>query len=289
MQEKTFTSFFKKNLKSMSPPSRLNQFSKNQNLLPQFLAPRSPTNKKFTKIASPISFPEIDSQVQLSTKQVLGSDLYEYTNKVVGLVDMIETAKLRKSPIKKVLGEKDEANMINKYRNIREKCLNNEIKLVRLLNELKEEVKNQGISEKTLSLAMEILSNFNMAYSCNDNNPLEFVKNILNKFCYLQQEELMGTLMKILSFESTELKNMPLLFLLEKICVNLKKMEKKNVETVTALKFELEKLHEKNRELKESNFQFAEKIRKIEAESRALVDKELSFYREKVSLNRCYY
>ena len=217
MQEKTFTTFFKKNLKSVSPPSRLNQFAKNHNLLPQFLSPRSPTNNKLTKIASPTSFPEIDSQVQLSTKQVLGPDLYEYTNKVVGIIDMIETAKLRKSPIKKVLVEKDEAKMINKYRNIREKCLNNEIKLLRLLNDLKDEVKNQGISEKTLSLAMEILSNFNMAYSFNDNNPLEFVKNILTKFCYLQQEELMRTLMKILSFESNELKNMPLLFLLEKI------------------------------------------------------------------------
>ena len=287
MQEKTFNTYFKKTIKSSSPPSRLDKFAKTFNVLPPFPYRTSgspPNSTKFTKINSPPTLPEIDTQVQISTRKVLGPDLYDYTNKVTNIIDHFETPKLRRNPVKKVLVEKDEANLINKYRNIREKCLNNEIKLVRLLNELKEEVKSKGISEKSLTLSFEILNSFNLTYTCNDNYPLLYVKDILIKFCYLQEEDVISSLSKILSFDKNELKNIPLLFIIEKIGVNIKNIEKSHTDIVNDLKMEVKSLQEKNKYLKESNSKFVEKFRKIESESRILVDKELSSYREKVCL-----
>ena len=283
MQEKTFTKYFKKTLKSASPASRPNQFE-TYNIFPPFLSPKSPMSKKLTsKVTSPQTFTEIESQIP--PNKDLKQELPEYTTKVVGMISPIETIKITKK-VNRVLVEKDDANLIQKYRKIREKCLKNEIKLSSLLNELKEEM-HKGISEKSLDLAFEILSSFDMTYTCND-NCLQYVKDVLMKFCYLQKKDVMNSLMNALSFEYSEVKNMPLLFLVEKICSSLKIFEKSHLETVDVLKSQVQTLNEQNQELKETNFKFFEKMEKIESESRALVDKELLFFREKVNLVYIY-
>ena len=95
----------------------------------------------------------------------------------------------------------------------------------------------------------------------------------------------MSSLMNTLSFEYHEVKNIPLLFLVEKICSSLKKMEKSHLDTVDCLKSEVQTLKEKIQKTEETTLKFAEKIKKIESESRALLDKEFLFYREKVYIN----
>ena len=211
MQEKTFHTYFKKSLKSSSPPSRLNQFAKPHNFFRQSSHSRSPLQK--SDLTSP-TLPEIGTQIQINTKKVLGTDLYEYTNKVVDIIDHIATEKSIKNHAKQVFMEKDEAILTNKYRNIREKCLNNEIKTTHLLNELKEEVKTKGNSEKSLAISLEIIESFSMTYSCNGYNPLEYVREIMQKFCYLHENDLTKTIVDGLSLENREIKKMPLLFII---------------------------------------------------------------------------
>ena len=75
------------------------------------------------------------------------------------------------------------------------------------------------------------------------------------------------------------------LFLVEKICVSLKNVDKNHTDIVNSLTNEVKILQEKNQELKEANFMFAEQIRKAESDTRAIVDKEIFQFRDKVGLN----
>ena len=283
MQEKTFHTYFKKSLKSSSPPSRLNQFAKPHNFFRQSSHSRSPLQK--SDLTSP-TLPEIGTQIQINTKKVLGTDLYEYTNKVVDIIDHMATEKLIKNHTKQIFDVKDEAILINKYRNIREKCLNNEIKTTHLLNELKEEVKTKGNSEKSLAISLEIIESFSMTYSCNGYNPLEYVREILQKFCYLHENDLTKTIVEGFSLENREIKKMPLLFIIEKICGGISNLKRNDKEMVSNLTNEIQNLKIKNQELKDANMNCNDRVKNAESESKMLKDKQLALYKDKVYINK---
>jgi len=281
--QKAFNTYFKKSSKSSSPLSRFNQFAKNHNIFQQSRSPRSPIQK--SNLASPPTLPEIATEIQINTKKVLGTDLYDYTTKVVDIIDQIETAKLRRNHVKQVHVEKNEAILINKYRNIREKCLNNEIKTTHLLNELKEEVRIKRNSEKSLAISLEIIESFSMTYNFNGHNPLEYVKEILQKFCYLHENDLIKTIVDVCSFENRELKNMPLLFIIEKMCGGISNLERKHKEMISNLRNEIQSLKINNQELKDVNMKSSIRIKNSESEANILRDKELASYKDKVYIN----
>jgi len=181
-----------------------------------------------------------------------------------------------------VFVEKDEAILINKYRNIREKCLNNEIKTTSLLNELKEEVRTKGNSEKSLAMSLEIIESFSMTYNFNGYNPLEYVRDILQKFCYLHENDLIKTIVEGFCLENCEIKNMSLLFIIKKICGGISNLERNPKEMVSHIMNEMQCLKIKNQELNDENMKCTDRIKNTESEAKILRDKELASYEDKV-------
>lgn len=138
-----------------------------------------------------------------------------------------------------------------------------------MMNNLKNELDSQGSPIKILNLSLEILNVFTIGYSQENkghHNPFELIKGILEKFIYLQDERLMQELLELFPQEKKELKNIPVLFLLKKICAHYKFNEENNKENLLSFKINIQELNKTIVELYEKNELLKESMKNSERE-----------------------
>ena len=272
MQEKVFQTFFKKMSKSSSPNPKISTYSKtHNNFRPIQTSPKLST--KLNNMNSPPSNTEISSLAQFN----------EYSNKIEDLPGVNETPQMRESNRNRRLKyEKSDANLFKKYRDIREKCLINEIKSTKLLNELKEEIKSKGSSTKSLTLSFEILSSFNVSNPCNEQNPLEFVRKNLRKFIFLEDELLQTSVLQFFPKSSKEIFKTPLIFIIKNLCEEFSHKEKDYINTINNSRSDLKNFSYENQKLKEKHEILEKKLENYEKEAKIMRDQETSILQEKV-------
>lgn len=271
MQDTIFFKYFKKNSRSASPPQ-----SRTKNTLNDLLgSPFKPNIKKEKRSFSPQDLPEIEKKPPTNEKVAnlkkiqTNPDIYtriksyKHLNVHIdksskNIADTLISPHRTQSKIQRIVVEKDEKTIIKKYKDIREQCLNNEIKLLNALNGLKTEMGTNGNTLTSLSLSLEILNIVNSNFYFQVENPLEMVIQTLQSFLYLKEGDIMEKISKIMKEKKWEIKKTPLINIIEKLCFefnkkddNIKKCLKEKEEETESLLTNIMKLNEDKQALQE--------------------------------------
>lgn len=294
MQDEVFFKYFKKNSRSSSPPIKktLNELlgfpfkissPKKRGISPENLPNISHTNFKSEKKI----IKKIETSPIIVGKEVAFENhekLFCKSNPNNQEESRPSTQIKRNKNQKLVLVEDNDNKIIKKYKELREHCIENEIKFVKYYNQLKEEVASNNYSEKSLSLALDILEILNQKFHFQIDDPLNLVIQTLNNFLFLQNKESIERIELILNSKSWEVKKMPVLSIIETMCIEFSKREKICKKNIKEKEMEKEKFLQKIEEANKEKEQISKNVEIIKEEAHNLKEKEFSNLKSRVNI-----
>lgn len=296
MQDPIFFKYFKKNSRSTSPPQ-----SRLKKTLNDILgSPFKPFEKKEKRSFSPQELPEIEKKSpsnrenandmrKIETNPDISTRLKSYRHLNIhidksnnNISDVLVSPNRGQNKIKRVVVEKDEKTIIKKYKDIREQCLNNEIKLLNTLNGLKTEMGTNGNTLTSLSLSLEILNIVNTNFYFQVENPLDMVIQTLQGFLYLKEGDIMEKILKIVNEKKWEIKKTPLINIIEKLCFEFKKKDDNIQKCLKEKEDEKESFLTKIMKLNEDKLDLEDKIDNFKKMACTVKEKEIFDLNSKV-------
>lgn len=285
MEDKIFFKYFKKNSRSSSPPIK-----KTLNELLDFPFKLSKTPN--TKNTSPRILPEISNTNNLVPKiqttphitQTRATQKY-FTVKIDSKTkeEDINSPKVKMNKTLKTIIEKDDSEIMRKYKGIREEYIDNQIKFVSFSNELKEEVNLNNFSMKALYLSLNILDVVNQKFYFQVENPLSLSISTIKSFLFLEENELSKNIEEIMKINVSELKKMPLLSITRKVCSEISKQDEIFQSVLNEKQLQNESLMKKLEEIRLEKELLMNNIENNIKETLRIKEKELDELKNKVN------
>lgn len=283
MNDKTFFKYFKKSSRSSSPKKKNNlnellgypfkqewKTKTHRSQSPEQLPNISPKNME-TNLSKLETNPEI-----LTTKRKENINMLFLTNQAE-----ISNTNSNIKTKKQFFLKKDE-NIIKKYKEIREECLENQIKFIHIRNKLIEEEKMNPQSLDALSFSLEILETINTKIYFQIENPLNIVISTLKNFLFMKRDENIENIRQIIGLKSWEIKKIPLLSIINDICKEFSKRNTKIHDLSKEKDVKIELLCKNLDDLKMENEKIMEDFHKKKKEEAIIKEKEFESFKSKV-------